>query len=183
MAEGVVAEIGVNHEGSLSKAKDLIYAAWEAGADAAKLQSYTLERYCSPKDADRYARLRSFEFSMKDHEDLFGWAAKEGGNLFSTPVTEDWVEYLAAKSGVIKVASGDSTFWPTLEAAAHSGAKILLSTGATTVLEMDEIIQNLSAVIDPTELQQRLILLHCVSSYPASPREANFGAIRFIRER
>jgi N,N'-diacetyllegionaminate synthase len=179
----VVAEVGLNHEGSVQKAKEMIISFHQAGADAVKLQSFTLERYCSRMDAARYERLGKFGLSRDAHDELFSWARQLSIPLFSTPLTEDWVTYLAEQSGVVKIASGDSTFLPTVELAADSGALIILSTGATTVEELDVTMQHLEHRLSPGTIGERVALMQCVASYPAPDEEANLGAIRFLRER
>jgi N,N'-diacetyllegionaminate synthase len=179
----VVAEVGLNHEGSVQKAKEMIISFHQAGADAVKLQSFTLERYCSRIDAARYERLGKFGLSRDAHDELFSWARQLSIPLFSTPLTEDWVTYLAEQSGVVKIASGDSTFLPTIELAADSGALIILSTGATTVEELDITMQHLEHRLGPGTIGERVALMQCVASYPAPDGEANLGAIRFLRKR
>lgn len=87
----VVAEIGVNHEGRLERAVELVRLAAAAGADAVKLQSYTPERYASASDPERLERVRAFALDVAAHRRLYEEADRLGVPLFSTPVTEDWV--------------------------------------------------------------------------------------------
>src|SRR5579862_431048 len=132
----LIAEIGVNHEGSLDKAKELVRLAHEAGADAVKLQSYTPARYASASDRERLARVTRFALSEADHLELFELARELGANLFSTPVTEDWVPFLDKQARAFKIASGDLTFEPVIRAAARTGKAVILSTGASTLEEV-----------------------------------------------
>ena len=180
----VVAEIGQNHEGSVDKAKELISAAIDSGADAAKLQSFTPSRLCSREEPERLARLEKFALNEADQIEIFSWARGQGFPIFSTPATEDWVEFVHVQSrGVVKIASGDSTFLPTILRAANRGSTLLLSTGGTTVEELDGVVEKIASVVGPVNLNDRLALLHCVSCYPPEVGEANFGAIPFLRKR
>jgi sialic acid synthase SpsE len=178
----VVAELGVNHEGNLSKAKELLSDLATTDVDAVKLQSYTPERLVSRSDEARFDRVSRFALTQDDHDELFDQAGALGLNLFSTAASEDWVPYLATKSSVLKVASGDITFKPTIQAGAEMFDQIIISTGASTVEEIDQAVQWV-AEASPVPLREKLVLLHCVSAYPAPAAEANLGAIRFLQER
>lgn len=180
----VVAEIGQNHEGSVGKAKELIAAAIDSGADAAKLQSFTPSRLCSSEEPIRLARLEKFALNEEEQLEVFSWARAHGFPMFSTPATEDWVEFVHVQSGgVVKIASGDSTFLPTILRAANLGSTLILSTGGTTVDELDRVVETIASVVGPGNLGHRLALLHCVSCYPPEVAEANFGAIPFLQNR
>ena len=180
----VVAEVGQNHEGSVEKAKELIAASIAAGADVAKLQSFTPSRLCSRADAERLSRLERFSLTEDEQLELFEWARTHQLPLFSTPATEDWVEFVHRQSrGVVKIASGDSTFLPTVQLAVELGSIILLSTGGTSVEELDGVTAAIKASLQGESLSDRLALLHCVSCYPPPVAQANFGAIPFLRSR
>lgn len=180
----VVAEVGQNHEGSVDKAKELIAAAIAAGADVAKLQSFTPTRLCSRADAERLARLERFALNEDQQLDVFEWARANQFPLFSTPATEDWVEFVHHHSeGVVKIASGDSTFLPTVRRAIELGATLILSTGGTTVDELDGVMAEIRGTLGGEALDNRLALMQCVSCYPPPVAQANFGAIPFLRSR
>src|SRR5665213_869508 len=136
----VVAEIGVNHEGDVEAASRLIHLAADAGADAVKLQSYTPDRLASSGDRIRLGRVTRFALSIQAHERLFTEATSRGVRLFSTAVTEDWVEWLAAKFPAVKIASGDLTFEPVIRAAARTGRMVILSTGCGELAEVDNAV-------------------------------------------
>jgi N,N'-diacetyllegionaminate synthase len=178
----VVAEMGVNHEGSLARATEILHGLAESGVDAVKLQSYTPDRFISQADEARFVRVSRFALSEEDHDELFELAVTLGLNLFSTAASEDWVPYLATKSSVLKVASGDITFKPTIQAGAELFDQMIISTGASTVEEIDQAVQWV-AEASPVPLREKLVLLHCVSAYPAPAEEANLGAIRYLQER
>lgn len=180
----VVAEVGQNHEGSVDKAKELIAAAIAAGADAAKLQSFTPTRLCSRADAERLARLERFALNEDQQLDVFEWARTNQFPLFSTPATEDWVDFVHYQSaGVAKIASGDSTFLPTIRRSLELGSTLILSTGGTTVEELDGVIDEITVALGREALSNRLALMQCVSCYPPPVAQANFGAIPFLRSR
>jgi N,N'-diacetyllegionaminate synthase len=178
----LVAEIGLNHEGRVSKAKKLILLAKKAGADAVKFQSYTLEKYCSTSEKKRYKMLKKFSFSKKQFLDIFRYCKKVKINCFSTAVTEDYVNFLAKENGIIKIASGDSTFKPLLFKAAKSGAKIILSTGGTT---FKEIIKSINYIkkYSKIDIKKKLIILHCISAYPVPIKEVNLQTIPFLKKK
>lgn len=178
----VIAEIGVNHEGDLETAKSLIRLAARSGADAVKFQSYTPERYVSRSQADRFARIDAFALSEDDHLRLKEEATASGVSFFSTPLTEDWVEFLAVTCDALKVASGDLTFEPTVRAVAETDLPVLVSTGMATWSEIDRSIAWIEQQ-SARPLRDRLALLHCVSAYPAPTSELNLRAIPAMRER
>ncbi len=178
----VVAEIGVNHEGSLDVALELLRLAREAGATAAKLQSYTPERYASSSDPVRLRRVTGFALDEAAHYRLADEAEKIGLPLFSTPVTEDVVPLLGALFPALKIASGDLTFEPAIRAAARTGKTVLLSTGLGTMEEIERAIGWMRDEVGAA-LQQRLILMHCVSAYPTPIAEANLLSIPYLADR
>ncbi len=178
----LIAEIGVNHEGSLDKALELIDLAADAGADAVKFQSYTPERFCAADDPVRLERVTRFSLSEDDHHVLVKRAKEKAIHFFSTAVTEDWVPFLAGIGPAIKIASGDLNFRPVIDAAAKSGVPVILSTGGGTVDEIDTAVEwFLSAAGDAGG--DRLILMHCVAAYPVPMEEANLQSVPFLAAR
>ena len=121
----IIAEIGVNHEGSIEDAFNLISLAYKSGADAVKFQSYTPERFISNNDKDRYSRIKKFHINQEDHIKLINHAKKIGINFFSTPVTEDWLPFLSKNTSAIKIASGDITFEPIIKEAAKTNLPVI----------------------------------------------------------
>lgn len=179
----IVAEIGVNHEGSLDKALELIYLASDAGADAVKFQSYTPERFIASNDPERRERTRRFFLSREAHLKLAKLANQLGTAFMSTPITEDWVDFLNPLCSVFKIASGDLTFKPLIDAVLKTEKQIYLSTGASTIEEIDRTVSWIQKSIGGQALKDRLTLLHCVSAYPTPIEEANIFSIPFLRER
>src|SRR5262245_60217642 len=99
----IVAEIGVNHEGNVAVAENLLRAAADAGADAVKLQSYTPERLVAASDEARLARVKQFRLNEDAHERLLALAKQLNIALFSTAVTEDTVPFLGKHFPAIKI--------------------------------------------------------------------------------
>lgn len=177
----VIAEIGMNHEGSLPTARKLIDVAAESGADAVKLQSYTPDRYVSRSQHARFSLVQDFALDQHAHVRLQEAATAAGIAFFSTPLTEDWVDFLAERCDALKIASGDLTFEPTIRAAARTPLPILLSTG---MANLSEIARSVSWIEEESAIPSvdRLVLLHCVSAYPPPAHEFNLRAIVSLRE-
>jgi N,N'-diacetyllegionaminate synthase len=179
----IIAEIGVNHEGSLEKAIELVNLAASAGADAVKFQSYSAERLVSSEDRDRLARVRKFALDEEQHKTLVAQARKLGISFLSTAVSEDWVPFLAENCDAIKIASGDLTFEPVIRAAAATGKPIILSTGLGTTEEVEQAIDWVRSEIGADALADRLALMQCIVSYPTPIEEASVRAVPFMQQK
>lgn len=179
----VIAEVGNNHEGSFSLAKELLSAAVDAGADAVKFQTFLPEEYVTRTDAERFARLRSFQLSYDQFGELAELARKLGALFISTPFDLKSAAFLGTIVDAMKISSSDNTFHPLLRAAAGTAKPLLLSTGLATMEE----IETAKNVVDK-EWETRgcgdpgLALLHCVSAYPVPPKEANLSMIDRLRK-
>ena len=179
----VIAEIGINHEGDLDAALKLMRLAREAGADAAKFQTFTPERYASASDPERLEKVRGFDLGKDGFRQLAEEAAKDGFPIFSTAVSEDVVPFLAELFPAIKIASGDIDFEPVIRAAAGTGLPVILSTGVSTAEEVDAAIGWFRDAAATRDIRDRLILMHCVSAYPTPIEEANTLSIPYLAER
>ncbi|QIA26698.1 N-acetylneuraminate synthase [Thermaerobacter sp. PB12/4term] len=182
----VIAEIGVNHNGREELAKELIDAAVNAGADAVKFQTFDPDTLVVENArAPSYQRNRTGRTSQRDvirglslgrdaFERLAAYARAKGVDFLSTPFDIESIGFLV-KIGVpaIKISSGDLTFRPLVEAAARTGLPVILSTGMATLGEIEAALDGLSTC--------DVILLHCVSSYPAPVQDANLRAIETLR--
>lgn len=178
-----VAEIGVNHEGSLDKALDLLRIAAESGADAVKFQSFTPHRYVTPSETERFKRVSGFALDEAAHDRLVEEARRLGVHFLSAAISEDWVDYIARHSEAIKIASGDLDFEPVIRAAAATGKPVILSVGLGTVEEIDRAVGWVRDVVGADQLAERLVLLHCVTAYPTPIEQANVLNVPFLRER
>jgi len=179
----VIAEIGVNHEGSIEKASELLHFAADAGADAVKFQSYTPSRFISSDDPDRLDRISRFALDEAAHRRLAAEAVEAGITFFSAAISEDWIPLLNELCPVIKIASGDLTFEPVIRAAAATGKPVILSTGCGAVDEIDQAVSWFEDEVGKEHLADHLALMHCVSSYPTPIEQANVRSVPFLAER
>ena len=181
----VIAEIGVNHEGSLEKAKNLIKLAKEGGADAAKFQSYkadTLASKDSPAywDTSKEQTTSQHELFKKydnfDQDDYFLLSdyCKEIGIVFlSTPFDDEAIEFLDPIVPFFKIASADITNTPFIKKIAKKGKPVILSTGASNLSE----IQSAVTVLEESNCEQ-IALLHCILNYPTPYEQAHLKMIK-----
>lgn len=170
----VIAEVGINHDGDFDTAMWLVEAAAKAGADAVKLQTYTTEKRV-PKDSPVYDILKRCELSYRDQEKLFDAGRALGLEMFSTPFDDEAVAFLDdAGCRLFKVASFDSVNRALLRAIAATGKPVILSTGMTDAAELEAALAILPA--------DKTAVLHCVSSYPLAPENADLAAIRTLHE-
>ncbi len=182
----VIAEAGVNHDGDVERARQLVAIAAGAGADAVKFQTFQAERVASagapkaayqrrttPRDEGQQAMLRRLELSREAHEVLKRDCDARKIVFLSTPFDEDSVAFLDTLGvPAFKVASGELTNLPLLRRVAATGKPLILSTGMAYLAEVDEAVRALHAAGN-----EQLVLLHCVSDYPADPGDANLRAM------
>ena len=188
----IIAEIGCNHGGDMEIAKRLVDAALEAGADAAKFQSFVPEEMITtdaPKadyqvratgtEESQFERLRRMMLDRDQHLELKGYCEEKGIIFCSSPFDIQSAEMLDGL-GVpfFKLASGEITNFPLLERIASMQRPLMLSTGMADGEEVREALE----VLGP-EMREKTVLLHCVSSYPSPPEEANLRAIGTLEER
>ena len=181
----VIAEIGVNHEGSMDQAKRLIDLAKKGGADAAKFQSYkagTLASKHSPSYWDTSKEVTPSQYALFKKYDSFGpdeyiklseHCQQVGIDFLSTPFDDAAIEFLDPLMPFFKVASADLTNMPFLRKVAKKGKPVLLSTGASTLGEIDMAVATLAAAGC-----KDLALLHCILNYPTSNVNAHLGMIK-----
>lgn len=179
----IIAEIGVNHEGSVEAASKLVSLAAETGADAVKFQTFTPARYASATDPARLERVTGFALDEAAHRRLAGEAKEQGIEFFSTPVTEDVIPLLDELCSAFKIASGDLTFEPVIRMAAARGKPVVLSTGLGTLEEIDRAVGWIEDEVGSENLADRLVLMHCVSAYPTPMEEANVRSVPLLADR
>lgn len=185
----IIAEIGVNHEGSLDLAKRLIELAKEGGADGAKFQSYkadTLASKHSPAywDTSKESTRSQHELFQKydnfepaDYAALAEHAKRCGIDFLSTPFDDAAVDYLQPLVPFYKIASADITNTPLLRRVARTGKPVVLSTGASN---MDEIRWSVRTLHDAGATD--VVLLHCILNYPCENRNAHVRMITGLAE-
>ncbi|MBI3616066.1 MAG: N-acetylneuraminate synthase [Candidatus Omnitrophica bacterium] len=166
----IIAEAGVNHNGKIESAKRLVDRAAEAGADSVKFQTFRADRLAS--DQTR-TMLKQLELSERDHRELLEHCRKRGIQFLSTPFEEESADFLEQLGvAAFKIPSGEVTNLSFLSHLARKGKPLILSTGMSTLEEVEEAVR----VIRETG-NRKLVLLHCVSRYPADPKEANLRAM------
>lgn len=180
----VIAEIGVNHNGDLAVAHRLIDAAVATGADAVKFQTYRTDELVLP-DAARAAyqtrnagggesqseMLRRFELSFDDFAELQRHCRDAGIDFISTAFDAPSLDFVVSLRPVcLKWASGELTNRPMLEQAARSGLPLLLSTGMGSMTEI-------ARAVDWVEGRMPLVVLQCVSAYPAAIEDQNLRVL------
>ena len=186
----VIAEIGHNHQGELEKAKELVRAARECGADAVKLQKrdnralYTRELYEAPYDNEHsfgrtYGEHReALELSASEWLELREFSREEGITLFGTVFDEASADFLAELGmPAFKIASGDLTNTPLQRHVARIGRPIFLSTGGGTLEDVERAVDTI------TEINPQLCVMQCTAAYPCEVEDLNLGVIETYRER
>lgn len=184
----VIAEAGVNHGADMDTALAMIRAAAGAGIDAVKFQTYKADRIAARRsDAywDRSKEPTGSQFELFQKYDRFGpdeyrtlaAACAEVGLVFvTTPFDVDCIEWLDPLVPYWKVASADITNLPLLRTVAATGKEVLLSTGASTMSEIEEAVDELERAG-----AHDVCLLHCTLSYPTAREDAAVGAIMHLR--
>ena len=176
----IVAEIGNNHEGDPRVALELLNRAAEAGADAVKFQTYRTELFVRPADASRFERLKRFELAPADFARLAGAAHAAGLLFFSTPLDLESARVLAPLVDAFKIASGDVTFVPLLQQVAQTGKPVILSSGASGLEEIRSAIGVIRKGRPSERASAPIVVLHCVSCYPAPDGQASLRSIPFL---
>jgi len=183
----IIAEIGVNHEGSLKMAMRLIKEAKAGGAHAAKFQSYKAAKIAS-KDSPAYwdttkepteSQYSLFQkhdsFEPEDYEKLAAYCREIGIDFLSTPFDLDAVDFLAPLVPVFKIASADITNVPLIRKCAKKRKPLIISTGAASLVEIEMAVQ-----IAREAGCHELALLHCVLNYPTPENNAQLNSIPIL---
>lgn len=188
----IIAELSANHNGSLDRALHTIDAARRCGASAIKLQTYTADTMTIDSDRPEfmvrgglwdgyklYDLYKWAETPFEWHFPIFEYARKIGITVFSTPFDESAVDLLESLNApAYKIASFENNDLPLIRYVAKTGKPIIMSTGMATE---DEIAEALDAVRSAGG--QDLVLLHCISSYPAPMEQANIRQMPHLAQR
>jgi N-acetylneuraminate synthase len=183
----MIGEIGLNHNGDVEIAKQLIDVAVESGAQAVKFQKRTPE-IATPEHMRDVPRetpwgtmtyldyRRRVEFGEAEYLEIASYAMRAGIDWFASPWDVPSVEFLEKLDVVAhKVASASLTDLELLDSLAATGKPIILSTGMSTIDEIDRAVETLGT--------DRLVIMHATSSYPMPPEEANIRMIETLRLR
>lgn len=181
----IIAEIGINHNGSLDVAKRLIDSAVRAGCDAVKFQKRTPEK-CVPYDQWNLERetpwgrmtyidyRRKVEFGREDYQEIDDYCREFGIDWFASPWDEEAVEFLEDFNPVCyKAASASLTDHALLRAMRATGRPIIISTGMSTMQEIDMAVEVLGT--------ENLLIAHATSTYPCPPHELNLRMIETLK--
>jgi N-acetylneuraminate synthase/N,N'-diacetyllegionaminate synthase len=187
----IIAEAGVNHNGELSLALQLVDAAKAAGADAVKFQTFIAESAITPGAAkadyqkqstleheSQLEMLKRLELTFADFRKIDQHCRELDILFMSTPFDFESVDFLYNLNvPAFKISSGDLTNHPLLELAASKGRPVILSTGMSDLSEVAEAVE----VVRATGNNQ-IALLQCVTNYPADAAEVNLNAMRTMSE-
>ena len=186
----IIAEAGVNHNGDVGMAKKLINVARGAGADAVKFQTFRAEaivtetagkaeyqRKSTGTQESQLAMLQKLELEERDFEKLSDYARKKGIMFLSSPFDKRSVDLLD-RLGVpaFKIPSGEITNFPLLKHIARKRKPVILSTGMSTLGEIEDAVG-----VIREEGAKEIVLLHCVSSYPAKAEDMNLRVMETLR--
>ena len=190
----IIAEAGVNHNGSLELAKQLVDKAVEAGVDYVKFQTFKASKLVTQaaKQAEyqqknigkggdsQYQMLKKLELSAEDHEVLIAYCKEKGIKFFSTAFDFDSIEYLHSLDlGLWKIPSGEVTNYPFLKRVASFNEKTILSTG---MCDMEDVRAAVEALYKNGLSKENLILLHCNTEYPTPFEDVNLKAMDALRK-
>lgn len=187
----IIGEIGMNHDGSKEKAKELIQMAAEAGVQAVKFQTFKALDIINPTlpaDYDKdepvpdhfkffYEYIAQFELRYEWHDELISFAHDKGLIFLSTPCSFEAIDFLASRVPAFKVASMDLNHIPFLRKMGSQRKPVILSTGIGTYSEIEEAFYALKE-----GGAEDICILHCVSNYPAKPEELNIRNINTLQK-
>lgn len=191
----IIAEAGVNHNGDIELAKDLVYAAKEAGANAVKFQTFKADTLVtktaekaqyqkanSTNTSTQHEMLKALELSEEEHYQLSELASSINIEFMSTGFDESTIDFLVAL-GVkrLKIPSGEITNLPYLEHLAKTGLPLIMSTGMCSLDEVRTAVEVIRPFYE-TKLQEMLVLLHCTSNYPAAFGDVNLRAMSTLAQ-
>lgn len=191
----IIAEAGVNHNGSIEIAKELIREAAKAGVDYIKFQTFKAEK-CVSKFAEKadYQKentnnntesqldmVRKLELSYDDHYQLMELCTNLNINFFSTAFDTESIDFLASLNlGLWKIPSGEITNYPYLKKIASFNETTIMSTG---MCEMNEIIAAVDVLLKHGLDKRKLTILHCNTEYPTPYEDVNLNAMNTIKEK
>jgi len=187
----VIAEAGVNHNGDLALARQLVDVAAQAGADVVKFQTFSADRLvtAAARQADyqtrntgveesQHAMLKRLELSREAHLDLIARCREARIEFFSTGFDLDSVDMLLGLGATrIKIPSGELTNLPFLRHVGKVGREVILSTGMGTMAEVVAAVEALERAGTP---RAKITVLHCTTNYPAAMPEVNLRAMAMM---
>lgn len=188
----IIAEAGVNHNGDMTLARELIAAAAEAGADFVKFQTFSADRLVARDaakaayqvantgaDESQYAMLKKLELDDEAHRVLIGECEHKGIQFLSTGFDIESLEYLNSLGmKLLKSPSGEITNVPYLRRMGSYGVPVVISTGMATLGEVEAAI---GWITEGGLERNRITVLHCTTDYPANFEDVNLNAMKAMR--
>ncbi|MBA2271765.1 MAG: N-acetylneuraminate synthase [Chthoniobacterales bacterium] len=188
----VIAEAGVNHNGDIALAHRLVEEAARAGANAVKFQTFKTERLVTrnaPTAAyqkratagveSQFELLKRLELTREMHRELIADCVSRDLIFLSSPFEEESAdELIELEVKALKIPSGELTNWPFLHHVARKQIPVIFSTGMSSMEEVERAVE-----IFRSAGNEQLVLLHCVSNYPANPAECNLRAMQTLERR
>lgn len=188
----IIAEAGVNHNGSVELAKQLIDAAAAAGADYVKFQTFNAKKIASKSakmadyqkknsDSDNNSQLEMLsrlELTPENHYELIKYSKSKNISFFSTAFDLDSLDFLATLNlGLWKIPSGEITNYPYLRRIAKTKDPIILSTGMS---DLEDIKNAINVLVENGVHKENITVLHCNTEYPTPMKDVNLKAMNFI---
>ncbi len=190
----IIAEAGVNHNGSLELAKQLVDVAAEAGVDYVKFQTFKAEnlvtasarqaeyqkRNAAEEGDSQYAMLKKLELSETDHLILMEYCREKGIKFLSTPFDLDSIDFLDSLNlDLWKIPSGEISNYPYLRKIARLNGRVVMSTGMCTDADVAAAMQ---ALAENGQDPAKVTLLHCNTQYPTPMEDVNLMAMNSLRK-
>ncbi len=188
----IIAEAGVNHNGDVNKAKELIDVAFEAGVDYVKFQTFKAEKLVtkSAKRAEyqdrntqnndsQFQMLKKLELSEENHKELIAYCKSKGVRFLSTGFDLESLAFLKRIGiSLAKIPSGEITNYPYLKKVAELFEEVILSTGMADIKEIEEAV---NVLLDNGVQKENLTILHCNTEYPTPMEDVNLKAMLHIK--
>jgi len=185
----IIAEAGVNHNGSLETAKALVRQAGMAGADAVKFQTFRADalaaeglekawyqKKTSNAEESQLSMLRRLELGVEEHRELVRFCRSQRIMFLSTPFDEQSADLLESLGvPMLKIGSGELTNLPFLRHVARKRRPMIISTGMANLGEVEDALEVVLSAGN-----REITLLHCVTEYPAPPKEVNLRAMQTL---
>lgn len=189
----VIAEAGVNHNGSLDLAKKLIDVAHHSGADYVKFQTFTAKAVVSKfakkanyqlsttdTEESQFEMIKKLELDRVAHEELIGYCSQKNIQFLSTPFDHNSIDLLDKLNiPLFKIPSGEITNLPYLRHIGKMGKPIIMSSGMST---LDEVHNALNILIESGAEKEQITILHCNTEYPTPMKDVNLKAMLAIRD-
>lgn len=186
----IIAEAGVNHNGSIEIAKQLVEQAKKSGADIVKFQTFNPAKLASKHatmaeyqkenlgvEESQEEMLWKLTLEKEDYIEIARYCNELGIKFLSTPFDIDSIHFLDDLQDIWKIPSGEITNYPYLVEIAKTGKDVILSTGMSTLEEVDDALEALSG-----NGAGKITLLHCTTNYPTPMQDVNLNAMLTLRD-